>query len=322
MYIGNVEIKDGAILAPMAGITDIAFRTLCKTFGASLLVTEMISSKGLFYGDEKTERYMRTESSNKPIAIQIFGSDAEIMSRVVENQLNKRDDFAMIDINMGCPAPKIVKNGDGSALMRNTKLAVEIVKKIKKISNKPLTVKMRKGFNDKEVNAVEFAMALEDAGVDAVTVHGRTREQFYTGKSDMEIIKNVKEKLSIPVIANGDIFSYDDYVNLLEYTNCDAAMVARGSLGNPWIFKSIIEKKEYIPNAEERLIMLKRHAKLLSEYVSEHRCNLEMRKHASWYIKGLKYSSEMRNRINKTRSLEEMYDILDEYVEKLIKDRA
>lgn len=322
MYIGNIEINQGAILAPMAGITDIAFRTICKEFGASLLVTEMISAKGLFYGDKKTEQLMRTNSTNKPVSIQIFGSDPNIMANVVEKHLNIRDDFAMIDINMGCPAPKIVKNGDGSALMRNPKLAAEIVRKIKSVSNKPVTAKIRKGFNDHEVNAVDFALILEDAGVDAVAVHGRTREQFYTGKSDMEIIRQVKENLSIPVIANGDIFSYNDYVKLLDYTKCDAAMIARGSLGNPWIFKSVNDRKEYLPSAEERLVMLKKHAKLLAEYVSSHKCNLEMRKHASWYIKGLKYSSEMRNRINKTRSLEEMYDILDEYVEKLIKDRA
>lgn len=320
MKIRNIEINDGAILAPMAGITDIAFRSICKSFGASYVVTEMISAKGLYYGDEKTAKLMRTAAENGPVAVQIFGSDADIMALVVDKYLNKRDDFPIIDINMGCPAPKIVKNGDGSALMRNVEKASEIVKKIRGNTDKALTVKIRKGFNESEVNAVEFALALEDAGADMIAVHGRTREQFYTGKSDRNIIKRVKENLKIPVVANGDVFSYKDYEDLIEFTDCDSAMVARGSLGNPWIFKSILEKKEYIPSPEERLKMLKKHAVLLSEYESSHKCNLEMRKHASWYIKGLKYSSEMRNRINKTRSLEEMYDILDEYVEKLMKE--
>lgn len=241
MKIGNVEIKNNVFLAPMAGITDLAYRSICKEFGAGLVYTEMISAKGIYYNDEKTKLLTQIDEKERPVAIQIFGSDADIMANVAKRMSEKAD---IIDINMGCPAPKVIKNDDGSKLMLNPVLIDEITYKVVKSSTVPVTVKIRKGWNDENVNAVEIAKILEKNGVSAVAVHGRTREQFYSGIADWDIIKKVKESVDIPVIGNGDIIDIDSANKMIEYTGCDAIMVGRAALGKPWIFKEIIEQKK------------------------------------------------------------------------------
>ena len=241
MKIGNVEIKNNVFLAPMAGITDLAYRSICKEFGAGLVYTEMISAKGIYYNDEKTKLLTQIDEKERPVAIQIFGSDADIMANVAKRMSEKAD---IIDINMGCPAPKVIKNDDGSKLMLNPVLIDEITYKVVKSSTVPVTVKIRKGWNDENVNAVEIAKILEKNGVSAVAVHGRTREQFYSGIADWDIIKKVKESVNIPVIGNGDIIDIDSANKMIEYTGCDAIMVGRAALGKPWIFKEIIEQKK------------------------------------------------------------------------------
>lgn len=322
LKVGNVILENNIILAPMAGITDIAFRTICKEFGTALVTTEMISAKGLYYGDKKTEELMKINQKNRPVSMQIFGNDINVMVDVVEKILNKNDNFDIIDINMGCPAPKIVKNGDGSALMKDPKKASKIVKCIKKVSNKPITVKFRSGWDENSINAVEFAKIIEQSGADMIAVHGRYREQFYSGKADYNIIKNVKKSVKIPVVGNGDIFSKEDAVKMFQETECDGIMLARGVLGNPWLIKNILnvddfEKETFIPSPVERIEMLKKHAKLLGSYFHERITVLEMRKHAGWYIKGLKNSSEVRNDINKIETLELLYLCLEKYIDNL-----
>ena len=266
MKIGNIEFKNNVFLAPMAGVTDISFRGLCKEQGCGLVYTEMVSAKALYYGSDNTKKLLRISEEEKPVAVQIFGNDSDIMAKVVEENFNSRDDICIIDVNMGCPAPKIVKNGEGSALMKDPKLAAEIIKKLKAVSSKPVTAKFRRGFDDDNLNAVEFALALEDAGADAIAIHGRTRKQMYEGKADWNIIKEIKEKVNIPVIGNGDVFTPEDALNMKKLTNCDAIMVARGSMGNPWIFKQIQrvlegkELKEITP--EEKIDMCIRHYEL------------------------------------------------------------
>jgi nifR3 family TIM-barrel protein len=241
MKIGNVLLENNVFLAPMAGVTDMPFRILCKEQGCGLLYTEMISAKGIYYNDIKSFKLAHIDPVEEPTALQIFGSEPDIMAKVAEklSQLNT----AIIDINMGCPTPKITKNGEGSALLRNPELVGKIVKEVSKASSKPVTVKIRKGWDDNSVNAVEIAKIAEDNGAAAITVHGRTREQFYSGKADWETIKNVKKAVSIPVIGNGDIFSEEDALKMLKDTGCDAVMVGRGAQGNPWIFKKIIRYK-------------------------------------------------------------------------------
>ncbi len=319
LSIGNIELKNNVVLAPMAGITDLTFRTICKNFGAGLLYTEMISAKGLYYKDIKTEQLMKINENNRPISIQIFGSDAEIMAYVVENYINKREDIDIIDINMGCPAPKIVKSGDGCALMKNPHLAGNIVNKIKKASNKPISVKFRSGWDDNNINAVEFAKILESNGADLLAVHGRTREQFYSGKADYNIIKQVKENVNIPVIGNGDIFKPQDAVDMIEQTNCDGVMIGRGILGNPWLIMNTIkllnnENDLYEITPKDKIEMLVKHVKMLKEELNEKLAVLEMRKHAGWYIKGMKNSSDIRNKINKITASEELFNVLNEYL--------
>lgn len=322
LKIKDLTLENNVILAPMAGITDITFRTICKEFGAGLVSTEMVSAKGLYYKDKKTEELIKTNENDRPVSMQIFGNEPEIMAYVVETIINDLKNIDIIDINMGCPAPKIVKNGDGSALMKNPKLAGEIVKKVKAASKKPLTVKFRSGWDSGSINAVEFAKIIEANGADAITVHGRHREQFYSGKADYNIIKEVKKNVSIPVIGNGDVFTVEDAFKLVNETNCDGIMVARGVLGNPWLIMNLVnalngDNKTVVPTPSQRIEMLKRHANMLSYQLPERLTVLEMRKHAGWYIKGLKKSSEIRCEINKIDSLESLYELLDSYINTL-----
>lgn len=321
MKIGNIEFKNNVFLAPMAGVTDISFRGLCKEQGCGLVYTEMVSAKALYYGSDNTKKLLRISEEEKPVAVQIFGNDPDIMAKVVEENFNSRDDICIVDVNMGCPAPKIVKNGEGSALMKDPKLAAEIIKKLKKVSSKPVTAKFRRGFDDDNLNAVEFALALEDAGVDAIAIHGRTRKQMYEGKADWNIIKEIKEKVNIPVIGNGDVFTPEDALNMKKLTNCDAIMVARGSMGNPWIFKQIQrvlegkELKEITP--EEKIDMCIRHYELAIKNDGYHKAIREMRKHASWYIKGLPNCTELRNKMNILEDSDTIMRLLLDYKDEL-----
>ncbi len=320
MRIANIEFQNHVFLAPMAGITDIAFRELCSELGCGLLYTEMVSAKGLYYGSSNTESLMRISDLEKPVAIQIFGNDPKIMASACEI-FNTRDDICMVDVNMGCPVPKIVKNGEGSALMKNPKLAAEIIKEMKKVSTKPVTVKFRKGFDSNNVNAVEFAKYMEDAGIDAIAVHGRTREQMYEGKADWDIIRAVKENVKVPVIGNGDVFSPQDAMRIKKITNCDAIMVARGAMGNPWIFRQIMQaingEEVIYPTGVEKIEMCLRHLDLAVKYYNEIKAVREMRKHTGWYVKGLSNCAEIKNQINSKKSHEEVKTVLLGYIEYL-----
>ncbi|WP_291633211.1 tRNA dihydrouridine synthase DusB [Clostridium sp.] len=320
MQISNIHFENNVFLAPMAGITDIAFRGLCKELGCGLLYTEMVSAKGLYYGSSNTEALMQISDKEKPVAIQIFGNDPKIMASACEI-FNTMDDICMVDVNMGCPVPKIVKNGEGSALMKNPKLAAEIIKEMKKVSIKPVTVKFRKGFDSNDVNAVEFAKYMEDAGIDAIAVHGRTREQMYEGKADWDIIRAVKENVRVPVIGNGDIFGPDDAIKIKEITNCDAIMIARGAMGNPWIFREVIQamsgEEVTYPTAIEKIDMCIRHLDLAVSYYEEIKAVREMRKHAGWYVKGLNNCTEIKNKINTKKSYDEVKQVLLVYREYL-----
>ena len=302
MEIGNVSLDNRVFLSPMAGVTDLPFRLICKQKGCGMLYTEMINAKALCYNDENTKKMTKIEDEEHPIAIQIFGSEPEYMGRATEI-LNSHPN-EILDINMGCPAPKVVKNGDGSALMRNPKLAEEVMKAVVKNSTKPVTLKIRKGWDDQSINAVEIAKIAEQSGISAVAIHGRTREQYYSGKADWDIIKEIKDAISIPVIGNGDVFEIEDAINMLEKTNCDAIMIGRGAQGNPWIFNRInhyMETGEILPKptAKEKINTAIEHMKLAVEEHGEYVAVREMRKHIGWYIKGLKNSARYRDEINK-----------------------
>lgn len=310
--IGNVTLKNNVFLAPMAGVTDLAFRIICDRFGAGLSYTEMVSAKALSFSDKKTGSLMRTE--NLPTAVQLFGSDPDIMAQGV-TEAEKYGLFT--DINMGCPAPKIAGNGEGSALMRDLEKAEKIIGAVCDGAKKPVTVKMRSGWDESHINAVELARIAQNCGAAAVTVHGRTREQYYSGKADREIIRKVCSSVSIPVIANGDIFSAQDAKSMLDETGAAAVMVGRGSQGNPWIFAQINEyfnegTVKTIPSPEEKISMAIEHITLLCSLKGEYIGIREARKHASWYIKGLSGAAQLRNKINTATSLDEMSSILSE----------
>lgn len=321
LKIGSIELNTNVVLAPMAGVTDITYRTICKEMGAGLVYTEMVSAKGLYYQDRKTEDLMKINEKNRPVSLQIFGSDPDIMAYVVEKYINDRNDIDIIDVNMGCPAPKIVKNGDGCSLMKSPELAGKIINKIKRVTSKPLTAKIRSGWNPDSINAVEFAKILEDKGLDGLAVHGRTREDFYTGKADYNIIRDVKKNVKIPVIGNGDIYSPQDALKMVEDTSCDGVMIGRGILGNPWLILNTVKALNndfnfYEPSPLERINMIKRHAGMLIEELDEKIALLEMRKFAAWYMKGMKNSSEIRGSINKITNIHHLHNILDHYINK------
>lgn len=320
MRIGNIELKNNIVLAPMAGITDLSFRLICKEMGAGLVVTEMVSAKGMYYGDKNTEQLSQIDPRERPVAIQIFGSDPLILANIVENNLNKREDIDIIDINMGCPAPKIVKNNDGCALMKDPKLVREILKSVVRVSNKPITVKFRKGWDDNNINGIDIAKIAEEEGVSAITVHGRTRDMFYSGEADWDFIKKVKESVSIPVIGNGDIFEPEDGINMLKYTKCDGIAIGRGSMGNPWIFRRTLNlingNEDVCPTIDEKIDFSIKHLKMTCKHKGENVGVKEMRKHLAWYLKGMKESNEIKNMINKMDDKEEIIKLLQEYVEK------
>lgn len=318
MKIGNIELKNKVFLSPMAGVTDLPFRLICKEQNCGLLYTEMINAKALCYDDENTKKMLKIEDEEHPVAVQIFGSDPEFMGRAA--QIMNKYPNEILDINMGCPAPKIVKNGDGSALMKNPKLAEEVLKSVVKNSEKPVTLKIRKGWDDNSVNAVEIAKIAEASGISALAIHGRTREQYYSGKADWDIIAEIKQNISIPVIGNGDVFTVEDAINMLEKTKCDAIMIGRGAQGNPWIFKRInhyMQTGEILPEPtiEEKISVAKKHLGLAVEEHGEYVAVREMRKHLAWYIKGLKHSARIRDEINKIESYDEVVTKLDSYME-------
>lgn len=314
MRIGNVEIANPVMLAPMAGVTDLPYRLLCKEQGCGYMVTEMVSAKAVLYNNKNTDLLMLTKEEEAPVALQLFGSDPEIMADIAD-RLSDRG-FAGFDINMGCPVPKVVNNHEGSALMKEPLLAGKIVEAMAKRVKCPVTVKFRKGFDENNVNAVEFAHIMEESGAAAVTVHGRTREQFYSGKADWDIIRQVVDRVKIPVFGNGDIFSGEDAEKMLEQTGCQGIAVGRGAKGNPWIFREInavMEGKEIPPppTVKERKEMIVRHAKLMVEYKPEFMVVREMRKHVSWYTTGLHNCAALRDEVNHTESLEELFELLD-----------
>ena len=317
MNIGNVEFENNIFLAPMAGVTDKPFRILCKEMGCGFVYTEMVSSKGLFYNSDKTKLMLDIDERELPVGVQLFGSDPKIMGEMAY-EVSKDDKVSIIDINMGCPAPKIVKNCEGSALMKDSKLASDIMYEASKKSLVPVTVKFRKGWDDDNINAVEFAKMAENSGASAVTVHGRTRKQMYEGNADWDIIRKVKQSVNIPVIGNGDVFSPEDAKRMLDETGCDGVLVARGAMGNPWIFKRIIHylsTGEMLPepSPKGRIDMAIRHTNMMVEYKGENIGVKEMRKHIAWYIKGLKNATSVKNMINTINSKEELIDVLLSY---------
>lgn len=316
--IGNVELDNNLILAPMAGVTNLPFRIICEKFEPGMVCTEMVSSKAIFYNDQKTRRLLNTEGEKRPISFQIFGSDEETMGYTAKYMSKIAD---IIDINMGCPAPKVVKNGDGSKLLLDLEKAKRIMKVVVENSSVPVTVKIRKGWDKENIVAVQVAKIAEEVGISAITIHGRTRSEFYTGKADWDIIKEVKDNVKIPVIGNGDIVDEETAYQMFEKTGVDGIMIGRGSFGNPWIFRNIKHflitgEKLPSPTNSERLNIIKEHIDLAVEEKGEIAIK-ELRKHIAWYTKNLKNSSEFRNSINMIETKEQLIKTLNEYFETL-----
>ena len=318
LRIGNTVLENNVILAPMAGVTDLPFRVLCREQGAGCVVTEMVSAKAVLYNNKNTRELLQIDPAERPAAVQLFGSEPDIMAEIAARLEEGPYDY--IDVNMGCPVPKIVNNGEGSALRKNPERAQEVLTAMVKAVKKPVTVKFRKGFNDLSVNAVEFAKMAESCGVAAVAVHGRTREQYYSGKADWDIIRQVKEAVRIPVIGNGDIFTPEDAGRMLKETGCDGIMVARGAKGNPWLFGRInhyLDTGEVLPGPSmaEIKAMILRHGRMLVQFKGEGVAMREMRGHMAWYTKGMPHSATLRNEINQVETLEGFVELLDRKIQ-------
>lgn len=314
LKIGNVVMDNPLVLAPMAGVTDLPFRLLCKEQGAGLICMEMVSAKAIYYKNKNTEALLEIDKREKPVSLQLFGSDPEIMAAMA-HQIEERP-FDILDINMGCPVPKVVNNGEGSALLKDPALVRKIVTAVVKAIDKPVTVKIRRGFDDDHINAVEIAKIIEDCGASAVAVHGRTREQYYSGKADWEIIRQVKEAVQIPVIGNGDVISPESAIALMEQTGCDGVMIGRAVRGNPWLFSEILYYMETgqhkpRPTIEEVKAMILKHARMQVEVKGEYTALREMRKHVAWYTAGFPHSAKLRARTNEISTMEELCTLLE-----------
>ena len=321
IYNRKVKIKDLTLdlpvaLAPMAGVTDLPFRMLCKEQGCGLLCTEMVSAKAIYHNNRNTWQLMDIDSGEHPVAVQLFGSDPQIMADMAA-RVAEESDCDIIDVNMGCPVPKVVNNGEGSALMRRPKLVGEILSAMVKAVNKPVTVKIRKGFTEESANAAEIARIAEASGAAAIAVHGRTREQYYSGSADWGVIRQVKEAVSIPVFGNGDIFTAEDAVRMLEETGCDGVMAGRGARGNPWLFreiKALLTEGEVLPRPDRQEVYetMLRHGRMLTELKGEYIGVREMRKHVAWYTAGFPGSAVLRGRVNEAQTFDELKNLLEE----------